>query len=488
MKTSLNILFASPEAAPFAKTGGLADVIQALPKALKRIGHNPVIVIPRYKSVDHRFAQELVFSKINIPISDRSEEADVYRTYLDSDIPVYLIDKPQYYHRDELYGTSDGDYQDNAERFIFFSRAIVELIPLLSHSIDIVHCNDWQTGLIPLYLKHFQSNIKGAKKISTLFTIHNMAYQGLFWRFDMHLTGLPWDYFTQEGIEYYGDLNLLKAGIVYADALNTVSKQYCKDIQTSEFGCGLDGVLRSHQHKLHGIINGIDYSVWNPAKDPLIPVQYDVNNLDGKKQCKFNLLKRMGKEDRIDIPLIGMISRLNSQKGLNIISQSFENLMQRNITFILLGTGDRQYEEEFAHHQRQHPDQFSFQACFDESLAHLIEAGSDFYLMPSRYEPCGLNQQYSLRYGTIPIVRATGGLIDTVIDLDQHHETGTGFVFRDYTHRALLETVDRAVKLYGQQEYLKIIQKRGMLQDFSWESAADKYSELYHRIMKSDSI
>ncbi|MBN1355634.1 glycogen synthase GlgA [bacterium] len=484
MKSKNTILLAASEASPFAKTGGLADAVSALAGSLKQLDYNPSIIIPRYRSVGLKYPQHCLKKNIQVPLSDRMESADLFRTELNAGIPVFLIDKPKYYDRDDLYRTKDGDHKDNAERFIFFSRAIIQALPYLPDPIDIVHCNDWQTALVPLYIDFLKSQRPDLQTIKTVFTIHNIAFQGLFWRFDMHFTGLPWSYFTPDALEYYGDMNLMKAGIIFADRITTVSEQYCREIQTPEFGCGLDGLLRKYGDKLSGILNGIDTTVWNPESDPDLARNYSINDLQGKQACKKDLLKKCKLNlDREDL-LIGMITRLTSQKGLDLLSQALPALMEMPVGLILLGKGERHYEETFQDFSGRYSGRFAFINRFDESLAHLIEAGSDVFLMPSRYEPCGLNQLYSLRYGTVPVVRSTGGLHDTIVDVTRYPESGSGFKFKKYSALEMLQAVRKVLEIYADREKWRRIMKNGMAKDFSWEMSARHYDILYRLLLQ----
>ncbi|MBN1552342.1 glycogen synthase GlgA [bacterium] len=483
MKSNFSILIVASEAEPFAKTGGLGEYVSSLAYSLKTLGHHPAIIIPRYRSIGSSLKQKIFKKSLTVSISDRSEESDIYQAFLEEDIPVYLVDKPKYFDRDDLYRSGEVDYPDNSERFIYFSRAVFELIPHLETIPDIVHCNDWQTGLVPLYIKHFRNRTNCYWNIKTLFTIHNMAFQGLFWRFDMHLTGLPWDYFTQDGIEYYGDLNLLKAGIIFSDTISTVSSQYSKEIQTQEYGCGLDGLLRSQKKRLYGIQNGIDYRKWDPKTDASIASHYSIDDLSGKKACKKKLLKIMKMEYRLKEPIISVISRLTRQRGMDLLSEALPEITERDVKIVILGIGDRQYEEELKAAAERYKTKLVFFNVFDEQLAHEIEAGSDMFLMPSRYEPCGLNQLYSLRYGTVPIVRATGGLEDTVEEDELDPSFSTGFKFHDYSVSALIKTLDRALTVYDNRRTWLKIMKNGMKKDYSWTASAIRYSGLYEKII-----
>jgi len=422
----MKILIASPEIVPFAKTGGLADVSGALPKALEKLGEDVTAIMPKYRAVDDKkFGLEYTGINIQVPISNRIEEAKIYKGYINShqpvankEIPIYFIDKKEYYDRPYLYGTPAGDYPDNAERFIYFDRAILETCKTIGLKPDVIHCHDWQTGMVPVYLKTLYKDDPFFKETSTLFTVHNLGYQGLFWHLDMHLTNLGWDIFSPDGIEFYGKINILKGGLVYSDAITTVSKTYSQEIQTKEYGCGLDGVLRKRKDDLYGVENGIDYEEWNPATDKYLSAKYLKENLSGKWDCKKDLLNIYGLKASKEVPVLSVISRLADQKGFDLIAEIMDDLMKLDVQFVLLGTGEDKYHKLFEDIGKKYPSKAGIKIGFDNALAHKIEAGADMFLMPSRYEPCGLNQLYSLKYGTIPIVRATGGLNDTIENYD----------------------------------------------------------------------
>lgn len=481
----MNILMTASEVFPYAKTGGLADVTSALSKSLKKLGHNVSIIMPKYQMVGSGgFALEALGSEISIPISNRWEKTRLYKTYMDGSIPVYLIDNKRYYDRPYLYGTSKGDYEDNAERFIYFSRAVPEICKYLKYKPDIIHCNDWQTGLIPVYLKTLYSHDPMLKDTRTLFTIHNLAYQGIFWHLDMHLTNLGWDIFNPEGIEYYGKMNLLKGGIVFSDILTTVSKTYSREIQSEKFGEGMDGVLRSQVSKLFGVINGMDYDEWDPAKDIYIKKRYAPESLDGKYECKRDLLEIFGLPESKTKPVIGIISRLADQKGFDLIADAIEDILDLGAIFILLGTGDEKYHKIFKDIKDRHKYEVGIKLGFDAKLAHKIEAGADMFLMPSRYEPCGLNQMYSLKYGTIPIVRAVGGLNDTIKNYKSGKTSGNGFKFKNYTVKDMMSSIKKAVKVFNNKpEWRKLIQN-AMSEDHSWKTSAKQYIKLYRMAMR----
>lgn len=489
----LNILFVSSEVDPFAKTGGLADVSGALPQAIKDLGHEVRIIMPKYRSVDERkfhLHEVLRLKEIDIPIGQEVERASVKSCILANTaakIQVYFLANESLYDRSGLYVSPENhkDYPDNDERFIFFCRGVLETLKRLGWKPDIIHCNDWQSALIPAYLKTVYRGDSFFPKVKTIFTIHNMAYQGSFPKSSFLKTHLPEELFIPDGVEFYGNLNFLKAGLVYADIITTVSEKYAQEIQSSdEYGCGMSGMLRKRSSDVYGILNGIDYSVWNPETDNLIPQKYDARNLDGKATNKMELLRRFKLEYREGTPVIGCISRLAEQKGFDLIGQIADDLLKLDIQFVLLGTGEKKYHDLFEAIQKRYPRKAGVYLGFSNELAHLIEAGSDMFLMPSRYEPCGLNQMYSLRYGTIPIVRATGGLDDTIEDYDLESGNGTGFKFSRYDATELMRAIERAVAVYANKPAWRKMMKQGMQKDFSWESSARKYIALYKNVLK----
>ncbi len=481
----MKILFASPEIVPFAKTGGLADVSGALPKALEKLGEDVTAIMPKYRAVDDKkFGLEYTGKNIQVPISNRIEEAKIYKGYINrqkTDIPIYFIDKKEYYDRPYLYGTPAGDYPDNAERFIYFDRAILETCKTIGLKPDVIHCNDWQTGMVPVYLKTLYKDDPFFKDTSTLFTVHNLGYQGLFWHLDMHLTNLGWDIFSPDGIEFYGKINILKGGLVYSDAITTVSKTYSQEIQTKEYGCGLDGVLRKRKDDLYGVVNGIDYEEWNPATDKYLSAKYLKENLSGKWDCKKDLLNIYGLKASKEVPVLSVISRLADQKGFDLIAEIMDELMKLDVQFVLLGTGEDKYHKLFEDIGKKYPSKAGIKIGFDNALAHKIEAGADMFLMPSRYEPCGLNQLYSLKYGTIPIVRATGGLNDTIENYDPVRKSGNGFKFTEYSSKTLLTTIKTAVDFYRDKSQWNRLMINAMGEDFSWSHSAREYVELYKK-------
>ncbi|MEW6535655.1 MAG: glycogen synthase GlgA [Candidatus Auribacterota bacterium] len=482
MSDKIRITIAASECFPFSKTGGLADVVGALPKELEKIGCEVCVFTPLYQCVKNgKFDLQDLGKEITIVISDRLVKGTIYKSTIGNNVAVYFIGNDHYYNRPELYSTNDGDYLDNAERFIFFSKAVIEALKELNIQTDVMHCNDWQTGLIPVFFKLKENNNTFFSQTSTVFTIHNLAYQGLFWHLDMPLTNLSWDIFSPEGIEFYGKINLMKAGIVFADLINTVSKTYSKEIQTEELGCGLEGILKTRADKLFGILNGVDYDVWDPETDPFIKQNYSCIDMSGKTLCKQDLLDSFELTNNNNLPIFGMISRLEDQKGFDLITKRFEDFMALDLILVILGTGNNKYQKIFEELKQQYPDRLGVKITFDNSLAHKIEAGSDFFLMPSRFEPCGLNQMYSLRYGTVPIVRATGGLNDTVKDFNPQTEIGNGFSFKPYTSNALLEKIKQALKIYKSKNHFNRLRCNGMQEDFSWMAAAKQYLKLYKK-------
>jgi starch synthase len=485
MNKPLRVLFATPEAVPFAKTGGLADVAGALPKFLQPLGCEVKLVMPYYRMVrTSGFPLQYLREEIEVPLGGEVLRGDLYQGQLTPEIPVYFIGREEYFDREFLYGTPKGDYFDNAERFIFFSRAVLVLAQHLGFSPDIIHHHEWQTGLISAYLQSVYRENPFFSQTAVVFTIHNLAYQGLFIKEKLSLTGLPPEMYNPEGIEFWERINLMKAGIVYGDVINTVSKKYSEEIQTPEFGYGLDGILRKRRQDLYGILNGVDYQDWDPAHDPHLAAPYSVHNMAGKKKCKKDLLKEFGLPASLEkAPLLGVISRLADQKGFDLLAQILEELFQLDLGFVLLGTGEKKYHDLFTEVAQKYPKKAGIRIAYDDRLAHKIEAGADLFLMPSKYEPCGLNQIYSLRYGTIPVVRATGGLDDTITHYDPSTGKGNGFKFKGYDAKELLEQIKRAIALYHQPEHWNQVQQNAMTADFSWQRSAEAYLDLYHQAL-----
>ncbi len=480
----MKVLLASSEAVPFAKTGGLADVAGALPKALERIGVDVRLILPKYKGIEEKgLPINYTGVRVSVPVSQTVVEADIVESRFDG-VTAYLVERDEYFYRDNLYSTEDGDFIDNAERFVFFARAIIETVRQTGFVPDVIHCNDWQTALVPVYLNTVLRPDPLLSRISTLMTIHNLGYQGLFWHLDWHLLNLGWEYFTPNFLEFYGKINFLKGGIVFADILNTVSRRYSQEIQTRIFGGGLDGILRTRKDDLYGIVNGIDYDEWIPEKDGFIPAPFSASDLSGKAACKAALQKAFGLPVEANGTLLASISRLADQKGFDLIAEGFEDLLSPGTQYILLGTGDRKYHDLFTGFARKYPQSFAVKIAYDNALAHLIEAGADIFLMPSRYEPCGLNQLYSLRYGTVPVVRAVGGLEDTIRDDPADADSNTGFKFREYTVDAMMGALRRALALRRDGAQWTALMKRCMGQDFSWDKSAQEYRALYEKAVK----
>lgn len=489
MSKKKEIFFVSSEVSPFSKTGGLADVSSSLPKEISKQGFNVSIFTPLYSCVnENQFSlKEVPNSDFQVQIGENILQGRLKSYQINENLIVYFIFNEHYYNRTGLYVDpySGLDYPDNAERFIFLSKGVLEVAKRINLEPDIIHCNDWQTSLIPVYLKTIYSEDLFYNKTKTLLTIHNLAYQGIFNKSEYYKIGLPWSLFNIDGFEFYDRVNILKAGIIFADRITTVSEKYAEEICSSvNYGYGLEGVLANRKSILSGIINGVDYSIWSPSKDKYIPYKYTTRNLNKKKLNKQALLQRFELQYNENIPTIGTISRLVSQKGFDILEAAADDLLQQPIQLVVLGTGDYKYQTSLEKLKYKYPDKVGIYIGFSEELAHLIEAGCDMYLMPSRYEPCGLNQIYSLKYGTVPIVHATGGLDDTISHFDKGTQTGTGFKFYEYHKDALLNVVKYALEIYEDKNLWQKIMINGMKQDFSWRSSAKKYVKLYKTLIK----
>ncbi len=487
----MNILIASSEVTPFSKTGGLADVCGALPGALRKLGHQPIVFTPAYRQVRQSgVALEPTDITFEIPIGSKVMIGRLLSAQLPgSDVRTYFVDQPEYYDRPQLYQEQGQDYKDNCERFVFFSRAVMESIRLLDLAIDVIHCNDWQTGLIPALLRIEYQHARGYDDIVSLMTIHNMAYQGQFWHWDMSLTGLDWKYFNWRQMEFWGGLNLLKTGLVFADAISTVSPRYAREIQ-GELGCGLEGVLQQRAEHLFGIINGVDYALWDPATDPNLAANYSVENWrEGKATCKAALQQELGLPVAADTPLVGLVGRLADQKGWDLVADVMRRWAQReSVQWAILGTGEPKYHDMLENLAKQCPDRVAIRLGFSDALARRIEAGADMFLMPSLYEPCGLNQLYSLKYGTVPIVRETGGLADSIRDATPENlsnETANGFSFTAYDADQLEATLQRACDTFRtRRDTWKNVVETGMRQDWSWEQSARQYVSVYEHMQR----
>ncbi|MFH0800249.1 MAG: glycogen synthase GlgA [Pseudomonadota bacterium] len=480
----MNIVTIASEVVPFAKTGGLADVAGTLPRALAKAGEQVTIIMPWYGKITkpEKFGIKSTGKKIDVQFGDWRIEGEIFSCSREPRLTVYFISQSTFFDRQELYQTKDGDYPDNAERFVFFSRAAIETMIAMKLKPDIVHVHDWQASLVPVYLKSLYRERKEFAGTKTLLTIHNLGYQGLFPADDMRITGLGWDFFTFDKLEFWGKLNFLKGGIVYSDAISTVSKKYAKEILTPECGCGLEAALSFRKASLFGILNGIDYDEWNPETDQFIPEKFTPANMSGKAACKAALQKRLGLTVNPASPLIGIVGRLTVQKGFDILAEATEDLVKRGVQLAILGTGEPKYEEMLKAAAAKYPANVGLTLAYDNALAHQIEAGSDMFLMPSRYEPCGLNQLISLKYGTIPIVRATGGLDDSISDFDG--SGGTGFKFTGLTKIDLVAAIDRALAAYDAPALWKKLVAAAMEADFSWTRSANEYCELYKRLLK----
>lgn len=486
----MRIVVASSEAVPFSKTGGLADVASALPKALSQIGHDVSIIAPHYPQIHAKHRDLPPVEDINValrvPVGQKFVDAKVLKSHLPgSKVAVYLIDQPGYFDRPGIYVENDQDYRDNCERFVFFSRAVIEAADRLRLAPDVIHANDWQTGLIPALVSIEARHQTGHEQLASVFTIHNMAFQGRFWHWDMNLTRLDWKYFNWQQMEFFGHLNLLKTGISFADMITTVSPTYAREIQTPEFSYGLHGALAAHRDNLVGILNGVDTEIWNPATDPYIAKTYNADTVEaGKAACKAALQKRLGLPIRPDVPMFGGISRMTSQKGFSLIGQCADVLLDLDIQLVFLGTGDPRYEALLSELAAKHPEKVSTTIGYNEELSHQIEAGCDIFLMPSEFEPCGLNQMYSLIYGTVPIVRAVGGLADSVIDasdVNRANGTANGFSFTDFRGESLFWNICRARSMFADKTAWRQIQRQGMQRDWSWTHSAGEYVRVYER-------
>jgi starch synthase len=476
----LKIAFAASECVPFAKTGGLADVVGALPKALVELGHEVTVYLPKYKQTKLTNPRT-VLSSVTIPYDDQYRFCSVLDGGKLGGVQFYFIDYPPFFERDGLYGVSAGDYPDNAERFSMYCRGVLEAAKVLG-TPDVFHCHDWQSALIPVLLRTNYVDDPSFRGVPVVFTIHNMGYQGLFSPDVLPLLGLTWDLFTMNRMEFYGQVNFLKGGLVFSDHITTVSKKYSHEIQTAEYGFGLEGVLRHRQGVVTGIVNGVDYGEWSPESDKHIAANFSAADLSGKQQDKRDLLETFGLKDaNLSVPVIGIVSRFASQKGFDLIARIAERLAQENVILTILGSGDKEYEELFKRLSLQYPQKYAVKVAYDNAVAHKIEAGADMFLMPSKYEPCGLNQIYSLKYGTVPIVRATGGLDDTIEQWSPQSRKGTGFKFSEYDSEELLYTIKQALKAFEDKQSWQRLMVNGMEKDHSWAASAREYAKVYER-------
>ncbi len=478
----MRIVFTASEGVPHSKTGGLADVVGALPKALAALGHEVEIVLPRYRMTKPGRALPQLKS-ITLPLRSDFKFASIQDGGNLNGVQYFLVECPEYFDRDGLYQENGQDYPDNAFRYAAYSFAALEFMKRAASPPDIIHAHDWQSALVPIYLRNLYRDDKFFEKTSVVFTIHNLGYQGHFPPETLLQISLDSTLFTIEGLEFFGKVNLLKGGIIYSDFITTVSRKYSEEIQTPEFGYGLEGVLSSRADRLQGILNGVDYDAWDPATDKLIPASFSPNNLKGKEVCKKGLLEKMGAQaPLIDRPVIGIVSRFAAQKGFDLIEGVAEDLMAMDLYVVALGTGEPHYEDLFRALAKRFPGKFLVKVAYDNSLAHQIEAGSDMFLMPSRYEPCGLNQIYSMKYGTVPVVRATGGLDDTVEPFDG--KAGTGFKFVEYSPGALRAALEQALGTYRQPKTWQRLVQNCMRKDFSWSASAKQYAKIYQSLSK----
>ena len=482
----MKILFASSEAYPFSKTGGLADVSGSLPKALGKLGHEVYLVLPFYRTTKNSIKQLKKLNKpFNVELSGKKIQGDVWGGKVGKNVTVLLVENNHYFDREGLYGNENGDWPDNLERFAFFSKATIEICRLFNIKPEIIHCHDWQTALIPTYLRTVHKDDPQFQKASVVFTIHNLSYQGLFPREQWNMLGLDTSLFTPDYLEFWGKINLLKGGVIFADSVTTVSVKYSQEIQTEKFGCGLDGFLKTYKYKLTGITNGADYDDWDPANDPFIISNYSKRAMAGKAKCKASLQKRFKLTVKESTPVIGMVTRLTNQKGFDILTEAMSELFKKELQIVILGTGEQNYHELLKKYQVKYSTKMGLELAYDNKLAHQIEAGSDMFLMPSNFEPCGLNQMYSLRYGTIPIVTSVGGLDDTIKSFDPKAHEGNGFKIEEYTKEALIKAVNTAIAAFKNKSTWKELASRAMGYDFSWDHTALQYQKFFEVIRKN---
>ncbi len=485
MSKKLKILLAASEGHPFSKTGGLADVMGALPIALAKKHHDVRVILPKYQCVaDSGKTIEPLDIEFNIPVGSNSLKGRLAKSNLAEKVPVYLVENSFFFDRDGIYGTHEAEYQDNAERYIFFCRAILESCKALSFYPDIIHLNDWHTGLVPVYLKSEYVHAENFNSTRTLFSIHNLAYQGNYPAQTMKLAGLPDTLFAHDGLEFYNQFSFMKGGLIYADLLSTMSPTYSSEIMTPELGCGMEGLLKHREQDLSGILNGVDYEEWNPESDPRIVANFSSNNIEGKLDCKRDLIKTFSLTVEEGIPIIGMVTRLSEQKGIDLVIEALDEILDLGIAFVLLGTGSPDHETFFQNAMRKYSGKFGVSIEFDETLSHKIIAGSDLFMVPSRYEPCGLTQMYALKYGTIPLVRAVGGLQDTVQEFQVKTGEGSGFKFDQYNKTALIKSLTKGLSTYQSKSTWKKLMKNAMDKDFGWPRIADQYLRVYQKALR----
>ena len=477
----MKILMVGSEVEPYSKTGGLADVLGALPKALAELGHEVAVVSPLYSDTPVKNA-DVVFDSLTVRVGEENLFPRVV-TLVDGGVRHYLVAYDPFFDRDGLYGDADGDYPDNPRRFFLFARAAIEIAKLDFHP-DLIHCHEWQAAMVPVLIRSVYAEDAALRETALLFTIHNLGYQGVFEASILEELGLPDELFGIDALEYYGKVSFMKGALLYSDALSTVSKKYADEIQTEEYGCGLEGVVRGRADNLYGVLNGADYTLWNPEHDPLIAARYTSDDPRGKATCKHDLLEsyKLALDDHR--PVVGMVARLAWQKGADLLIEALDELMADDCAIVVLGAGDAATAETLHEAARKYPDRFGFYEGFDEHLAHKIEAGSDIFLMPSRYEPCGLNQMYSLRYGTVPVVRSTGGLDDTVTHFENGVIDGTGFKFAEYSAEAMVDALRQAFAVYQDRERWRMLMRNGMKRDYSWPASAREYDRIYGEMLE----
>jgi starch synthase len=483
----MKILIVASEAAPFAKTGGLADVVGSLPRALRQLGHDVRVILPCYQAIDEQgFSLRKGRKSVEVTVDGVARKGLLRQTILDG-VTFYFIENRDFFQRSGLYGDETGDYADNALRFGFFNRAVLDFLRRLDFRPDVLHLNDWQCGLIPVLLRTELKDDPFFAGMGTVLTIHNIGYQGLFPPQSLEALHLDPVLYDLEKLEYFKQISFLKGGIVYADRLTTVSEKHCQEIQTPELGFGFDGLLRKRSAHLSGILNGIDHKMWDPELDSALPVNYSAGDLRGKTTNKKALQKELGL-DLTTRPIVAMVTRLDSQKGLDLVEEAWEELLRRDLQFVLLGSGEPKHSDFFAAQKDRFPGQVAIHLKFDDILARRIYAGSDLFLMPSRYEPCGLGQMIALRYGTLPLVRRTGGLADTVFDATENAAAANGFSFTDYSAAALLASLDRALQSYDDRRaWLKLV-RRAMASDYSWARSAEQYLDLYRHATEASGV
>lgn len=480
----MKIVHVASELYPFVKTGGLADAIAAQAKALAGFGHDVAAIIPAYRHILNHpdFAAAEPEFEVRVELGGETMRGDVLKLRLNSRETIYAIRRDEYFDRQFLYGVGNRDYEDNAERFIFFGKAVIEVLRRGALKADVVHCHDWQAALVPVLLRAAEQRLDETLALSTVLTIHNIAFQGVFPARTFALTGLPGEFFSVEGLEYYGQVSLLKAGIVFVDRIVTVSPNYSREIRTAQFGCGLEGVVGARAADLSGILNGIDTDVWDPATDAMLPANYTAQDLSGKTTCRVQLLKDCGFDSASKAPVFGMVCRLTEQKGIDLVIAVHEFFVETPAHLVVLGRGDAHLEKALRALAEEHPQHICAVSRLDEPMSHLIEAGADFFLMPSIFEPCGLNQMYSQHYGTVPVVTRVGGLVDSVIDIADDPVKGTGVIV-DPDKASVRKALARAVALFQDPARMQQVRLRAMRQDYSWKRIARTYEALYQEIV-----